>query len=69
VLVRRIEQHGVAGLGAAQHVHVVVHRTHDDLVDLEAGVRGEEGVVHPPDATPNLVICPPGLLAGSGSGP
>ena len=43
VLVGGVEQDGVAGLGAAHHVDVVVHRAHDDLVDLDAGGLPGEG--------------------------
>ena len=38
VLVGGVEQHGVAGLLAAQHEHVVLVGPDDDLVDLEAAV-------------------------------
>ena len=38
VLVGRVQQHGVTGLLAAQHVDVVVHRPHDHLVDLGLAV-------------------------------
>ena len=38
VLVGGVEQDGVAGLLAAEHEDVVVHRPDDDLVDLDLGV-------------------------------
>ena len=47
MLVGGVEQHGVAGLAAAQHVDVVVERAHDDHVDLGVGVRPDERVHRP----------------------
>ncbi len=44
VLVGGVEEHGVAGLLAAQDEHVVVDGTHHDLVDLGLGVLVVQGV-------------------------
>src|SRR5207244_2582149 len=44
VLVGGVEQHGVAGLLAPQDVHVVVHRSDHDLVDLGLAVLVVEGI-------------------------
>ena len=44
VLVGGVEEHGVAGLLAAQDEDVVVHGTHHDLVDLGLGVLVVQGV-------------------------
>jgi hypothetical protein len=38
VLVGGVQEHGVARLLAAQHEDVVVHRAHDQLVDLGLGI-------------------------------
>jgi hypothetical protein len=38
VLVGRVDENGVAGLPAPDHVDVVVHRADYDLVDLDEGV-------------------------------
>ena len=38
VLVGRVEQHGLTGPLAAQDEHVVVHRPHDEAVDLGLAV-------------------------------
>jgi hypothetical protein len=38
VLVRRVDQHGLAGGPAAQHEHVVVDGPDDEAVDLQVGV-------------------------------
>ena len=38
VLVGRVDEHGVAGLAAAQHEHVVLVRPDNDAMDLEAAI-------------------------------
>ena len=54
VLVGGVEEHGVAGLGAAQHEHVVVDRTHHDLVDLDPGGIPDQRVSHAEQRMPRL---------------
>ncbi len=54
VLVRRVEQHRVAGRFAAHDEDVVVDRPHDELVDLDLVV----AVVH---GNPPWRRMPPGL--------
>ncbi len=44
MLVGGVEQHGVAGLLAAQDEHVVVHGADHDLVDLGLSVLVAQGV-------------------------
>ena len=46
MLVGGVEQHGVAGLGAAQHEDVVVDGAHDHLVDLDPGGVPDQRVGH-----------------------
>ena len=48
VLVRRVEQHGIAGLLAPQHVHVVLERPDHHHVDLGVSIRPDQRVAHRP---------------------